>query len=48
MKISYNFISFHLFADNIALYKAGIGCRSPQGNNLLRVAILYPFSIFNL
>ena len=36
-----NFISFHLFADNIAIYKADtviLGCRSPQGNNLLRGA----------
>jgi len=34
-------ISFHLFADNIAIYKADtviLGCRSPQGNNLLRGA----------
>jgi len=32
---------FHLFADNIAIYKADtviLGCRSPQGNNLLRGA----------
>jgi len=35
------FISFHLFAENIAIYKADtviLGCRSPQGNNLLRGA----------
>ena len=37
----FHFISFHLFADNIAIYKADtviLGCRSPQGNNLLRGA----------
>ena len=36
-----HFISFHLFAGNIAIYKADtviLGCRSPQGNNLLRGA----------
>jgi len=39
--LSFHFISFHLFADNIAIYKADtviLGCRSPQGNNLLRGA----------
>jgi len=32
---------FHLFAEKIAIYKADtviLGCRSPQGNNLLRGA----------
>jgi len=37
VSIDIHFISFHLFADNIAIHKADtviLGCRSPQGNNL--------------
>ena len=40
-KVIFHFILFHLFADNIAIYKADtviLGCRSPQGNILLRGA----------